>query len=42
MLFHFEGLKSGTGERIGGICKPVLIAKPILKGINFLLIAETK
>ena len=37
--FIFEGLKSGTGKRIGGNCKPVSILKPILKGINFLLIA---
>ena len=39
MLFHFEGLKSGDGKRIGGNCKPVSILKPIVKGISFLLIA---
>ena len=36
--FNFKGLKSGTDERIGGSCKPLSILKPIVKGINFLLI----
>ena len=43
-FFNFEGLKSGTGksgsgERIGGNCKSVSILKPLLKGINPLVIA---
>ena len=39
MLLDFEVLKSGTGERFDGSYKPVLILKPIVKGINSLLTA---
>ena len=46
-FFKFEGMKSGTGKcgsgkRIDGNYKPVSILKPLVKGINPLLIALTK
>ena len=39
MLFHFEGLKSGTGKGIGGKRKGVSELIFTVKGINFPLIA---
>ena len=46
IFFYFEGWKSGTGNRNSSkpvrSCQTVSILKPLLKGINFLLIAPTK
>ena len=43
---YFEGWKSGTGNRKSTNpvenCQAVSILRPLLKGINFLLIAATK
>ena len=45
-ILYFEGWESGTGNRKStnpvGNCQAVSILKPLLKGINFLLIAPTK
>ena len=44
-ILCFEGWKSGTGNRKStnpvGNCQAVSILKPLLKGIIFLLIAQT-